>query len=215
MTTTVRPPRLARSIAALCLRGDMREIVLGDLDEEFARALAQGVPIARARRRYWRQAIASIGPRRRESRGARSPLFAGFGQDLRYAARVLGGRPGFTAVAALSLGIGIGANTTVYHVIRTLLLAPLPVERPNQLALIYWAAPAKTQVRINQLNSSGLPVPRSNRVFGSNLTYRMFEAVKDAAGPVDVFAFNFLAGLNVAIEHEPPQIAGGLLASAA
>ncbi len=215
MTTTPRPPRLARALAARLLRGEMREVVLGDLDEEFARALAAGVAPARARRRYWRQAMASLVPRREPREGTRPILLAGFSQDLRYAARVVAHRPAFTAIAVLSLGIGIGANTTVYHVIRTLILAPLPVHRPDELALVYWANPPKTQVRISQMNSSGWPDPQSGRTFGSNLTYRMFEAVRDVTpAPADLFAFNFLSGLNVAVGDQPPVIAGGLVASA-
>ena len=57
---TARPPRLARALASLMLRGDAREVIVGDLDQEFADAIRTGVTPQAARRRYWRQTVASI-----------------------------------------------------------------------------------------------------------------------------------------------------------
>lgn len=54
-------------------------------------------------------------------------------QDCRYAVRMMRRSPGFTAVAVLSLGIGIGANTAVFSVIDALMLKMLPVHSPEQL----------------------------------------------------------------------------------
>src|SRR5260221_1438029 len=47
-------------------------------------------------------------------------------RDLRYGLRTLGRNPGFTAVAVLTIGIGIGANTTIFSWMRSMLLNPLP-----------------------------------------------------------------------------------------
>jgi hypothetical protein len=57
-------------------------------------------------------------------------------QDLVYGARMLVKSPAFTAVAILSLALGIGANTAIFSLIDTLLLRQLPVLNPRQLVAL-------------------------------------------------------------------------------
>jgi hypothetical protein len=57
--------------------------------------------------------------------------------DLRLAARLLVKRPGFTAIAIVSLALGIGANTTIFSLVNALLLQPLPGREPARLATVY------------------------------------------------------------------------------
>ena len=202
----------------------MREVVLGDLDEEFALAIAAGADRRQARRRYWRQAFASIvSPWRGASptsaastpdHGPLSRAVQGLSLDFRHAARVLARSPGFTLIAVCSLAIGIGANTAMYNVVRALLVESLPVTRPDELALAYWTRPASTKVRMLELNSGTFRDPKSGERLQSNLTYSMFAAMRDAsAGSLPIFGFNFIGQANVSIDGQPPMPAGGMLAT--
>ncbi len=58
------------------------------------------------------------------------------GQDIRYGWRQLLKHPGFTALAVLSMALGIGANTAIFSLIDTVLLRPLPVREPSQLIAV-------------------------------------------------------------------------------
>jgi putative ABC transport system permease protein len=63
-------------------------------------------------------------------------LFESTSQDIRYALRMMKGSAGLTAVAVLSLALGIGATIAIFSVIYALTLRPLPVERPEQLVQV-------------------------------------------------------------------------------
>ena len=78
------------------------------------------------------------------------PALESFWQDLRYGVRMLGRSPGFTTVAVLSLALVIGANSTVFSVMNTILFQAFPFEEPNRLVQL-------SEIKVDQPNRRRWP----------------------------------------------------------
>jgi predicted permease len=110
------------------------------LERQVADYIAQGMSEADARRRARLEfgGLDQIKELCRDARGTR--LVEEVWQDVGYAARLFRKNPGFTAVAVLTLALGIGANMSVFSLIDALLLRPLPVRTPHTLVAL-WQVP--------------------------------------------------------------------------
>jgi predicted permease len=117
-----------------------------DLNEEFGFHLEKHVELNIARGmtpdEARRQALISFGgveqARERVRETSRLRWLANVWQDARYAARIFAKSPGFTAVAVLTLALGIGLNTAIYSVIEAILYRALPANHPEELVLVRW-----------------------------------------------------------------------------
>ncbi|HYV05213.1 MAG TPA: ABC transporter permease, partial [Blastocatellia bacterium] len=132
-------------------------------------------------------------------------------QDLRYGVRMMLKNRAFTAVAAVSLALGIGANTAIFSLVDAVLLKPLPVKNPEQLVLLDW------QSGLNVMPQSINGNFRKNRTTGqagsTSFSYATFNYMRDHAETLsDVFAFAEIEQLNVNIDGQS-EVAGGQFVS--
>ena len=90
--------------------------------------------------------------------------------DIRYALRIFTKSPGLTAVAALTLAVGIGANTALFSIVKAVLLNPLSYPQSGQLVAIYGRAPGADKAPISYPNF--LDWQGDARLFSSMAIYR-------------------------------------------
>ena|SRR6185369_10250427 len=69
-------------------------------------------------------------------------------RDLKLGARLLWNAPGFTAVALLALGLGMGATTAIFSVVEAVLLKPLPYRDPQRLLIVWEKNPAQNKFKL-------------------------------------------------------------------
>jgi len=109
-------------------------------------------------------------------------------RDLRFTLRNMGRSPGLAIVIALSLALGIGANTAIFSLIHAVMMKSLPVQEPERLALLHWYGDAWPR-GLNQSGTGG-PNNPAYKAASRSLPYPFFQTVRHETGLFDaVFAF--------------------------
>ena len=128
--------------------------------------------------------------------------------DLRYGARMLRKTPGFTMIAAMSLALAIGANTTIFSVMKRMLLDRLDVSQPEQLRLLHWRGDKHSAVS----NVWGVPDNIQDGKGAASFSYPVYEQLRRENRVLeDLFAFKDVGRMNATIDGSAQILQGELV----
>ena len=192
---------LLRHLKAWLRRGRLDDELREELAQHVAwktdSLIADGVAEAEARRRASVE-VGNLTRLREQSRAVWGfPSIDGVVQDARYGLRQMRRAPGFTAVAVLSLAIGIGASASVFGLADALPFRKLPVPDPDSLVLLNWKSGPVFPFSSLDGNSD-----QNDEGFAStSFSLTAFQGMQSAGqGAVDVFAFADLYSISIAID---------------
>ena len=136
------------------------------------------------------------------------PFIESVVQDVRYSLRILRKSWGFTSIAAISLGLAIGANTTIFSVMKRLLLDRLDVPRAEQLRLLHWRGDKHTAVS----NMWGMSDDIPEGIGAASFSYPAYERLRrDNRLLEDLFAFKDVGRMNATIDGNAQIVQGELV----
>ena len=156
------------------------------VDDLVAQGLSRSEAVREARRRFGNPAAIRQEIYEMNSVPVLDPLL----RDLRYAFRMLRKTPGFTFAAAVTLALGIGANTAVFSVVNALLFTPLPFPQPERLALMEY--------------HTRDPKFGDNRDVGAN--GRMWLAIRDYTSTIDAAVVGTTTGVNLVTAEQAAYV---------
>lgn len=168
-----------------------------ELDEEIAHHLAmkaeEGGSIASASRQFGNVTFWKEGCRRMWT----GLFWEELAQGLRYGLRSLAASKLFSALAMLSLALGIGANTAIYSFMDAIMVRALPVRQPEQLLLVNWRAPKRSGVVNSHRGSS---YAEGGEQVSPDYPYHAYELLRDQNQVFStLFAFAEAGRLNVVV----------------
>jgi len=165
------PPRLARLLLERALPHDLRDDVVGDLDEVYQRRLRERGALW-AGVWYARQSVAFAARfALQRFRERRALGLDDLGRDLLTAVRRMRARPGAVVVVVLTLALGLGANASMFQIVEALHLRTVSVADPERWTIVEIADMSRWQGR----RTTGYPV----------LSHALWESIRDGRGPFD------------------------------
>jgi predicted permease len=178
---------LLMRLRALFRRGAVER----DLDDELAMHIElQADKYVRAGKtraeaiRLARLDLGGVEPTKEDARDARGiGWIDGVARDVRYGVRVLARSPAFTAVAVVTLALGIGANTALFSVVNGVLLHPLSYPRPDELVRLHCSKPAFATGSISYPNFRDWK--KMNHTFAAMAVSRGFAYTLTGLGPAE------------------------------
>jgi predicted permease len=192
-------------LAAMLHRGSAEEDFSAELEAHIAMHVDDGIRAGLSMQEARRQALVRLGgaeQTRQAYRERRSlPMIESLVRDLRYSLRTLAKHPLVTAVAVISIGLGIGANTTIFSIVNRLVLRPAPVGDPSTLLSLHimgqgesccnqFPLPVYNDIRDQAKSFSGVAayydlIPASisgtgepERVWGQGVTLNFFDVLE-------------------------------------
>jgi predicted permease len=180
---------------------DLREELESNIRIEIDEYVRTGLTVEEARRltlaRYG--SLDSVKERMRDRHGL--PFLETTVRDVRYALRALGQNKGWTAVAILSLALGIGVNTALFNILNGVLLEKLPVRSPDELVALRWVGETNMA---NGRSGFGYVAPANaapdaeSQPREATFSYRVFQTLRTEAQPLaGLFAASYIGSLNV------------------
>src|SRR3954469_277085 len=130
-------------------------------------------------------------------------------QDIRYAMRMLLKSPAFSIVAFLAIALGVGVNTTIFGIVNSLLLRPLPVWHPEQLVQIYTLDARNGKAPNSYLNF--LDYAKSNDVFSGIAAYQFVPMGLTNAGETTSIFAQMVSGNYFSLLGVVPKLGRGFL----
>ena len=180
---------------------ELQEELQFHLDEEAGERQAEGLATEEARRAARRE-LGNVALVQEDTRAAWTWTFwEQLVQDMRYGLRTIAANKTFSAMAILSLALGIGANTAIFSFMDSILLRALPVPDPRSLAILSWHTP-RPEMHGSNRHDEDYDDPHGGYI-GGIFSYPAFELLrKNDAIFSTVFGYQGAGSLNVAFRGQ-------------